>query len=534
MEYPGTPVSNSTALAPFSARPHPYSPLDDGPLPDHRTEGCITTFKGRTIKTPLTKFGRRIRTIVFASLGGGEVCSNTKDWRANLPRFMGMFTNSYVIVYDQRNKDCKTCWANRKRPVPCKEKMDSGIDLLVVIGSGKMESAKKHCARGHTWCPAMHYDLKRVMNKDWSVKARRTVHFPIRNMARLMYNEVFNFDVIIDDGSFPKPINGCGTQMLFKCHSVPKQNKLLYVGRMTEHKGQLKFLKFADPELLKGYTIEMFGDISHNRYISKVKEVAAQKGIQVRIRGEVSKETLFKNTCTAKGMILLSIDKNPRAVYEAVTAGMPVFISKEAQVSPMLTRMPFAVDVSLNSTDEEMNKALQHFVAATDRSWIPEIKEWHQHELTNLAVYKGLCQRMGVCMPGRYKYDPWRNGMRRVKRKMNYLVMRKRPQAAGSFKNRLSWADEVADTSQLSAQGARVRGFVTAGGQQEVPANGGGWDEDVGDEGEEDGGPGNDGDEGDDEQQGGDYEEEDAGIGILDGDGAEGGREVDPDVDVDD
>ena len=30
---------------------------------------------------------------------------------------------------------------------------------------------------------------------------------------------------------------------------------------------------------------------------------------------------------------MMSIDKNPRAVYESVTAGMPAFVSTESQAS---------------------------------------------------------------------------------------------------------------------------------------------------------------------------------------------------------
>lgn len=36
-----------------------------------------------------------------------------------------------------------------------------------------------------------------------------------------------------------------------------------------------------------------------------------------------------------QGLIMVSIDKNPRAVYEAVTGGLPVFVSDAAQVVPL-------------------------------------------------------------------------------------------------------------------------------------------------------------------------------------------------------
>lgn len=35
--------------------------------------------------------------------------------------------------------------------------------------------------------------------------------------------------------------------------------------------------------------------------------------------------------CLLQGLLIMSVDKNPRAVYEAVQAGLPVFVSTEAQ-----------------------------------------------------------------------------------------------------------------------------------------------------------------------------------------------------------
>lgn len=47
-------------------------------------------FRAET-KPDLSEFGKKVKTIVLAGLGGGRVCeANTGDWRANLPRFLGV------------------------------------------------------------------------------------------------------------------------------------------------------------------------------------------------------------------------------------------------------------------------------------------------------------------------------------------------------------------------------------------------------------------------------------------------------------
>lgn len=115
------------------------------------------------------------------------------------------------------------------------------------------------------------------------------VHFPIRNLAQLVNNQVFHFDVIIgdappfppatqqthpargcnllalgpsvftpappcwrtraDDGSFAKPAGRCTIEAFKKCPTTPKQRTLAYVGRITSTKGQLEFIEQASAEV---------------------------------------------------------------------------------------------------------------------------------------------------------------------------------------------------------------------------------------------------------------------------------------------
>jgi hypothetical protein len=73
------------------------------------------TAKAET-RPPLSTFGEKTSTIVVAGLGGGPVCqSKTSDWRANLPKFLGIYANANVIVYRQRKQDCFDCYSPSKR-----------------------------------------------------------------------------------------------------------------------------------------------------------------------------------------------------------------------------------------------------------------------------------------------------------------------------------------------------------------------------------------------------------------------------------
>eukprot|EP00873_Tetraselmis_striata_P034195 jgi/Tetstr1/454459/TSEL_041359.t1 len=359
------------------------------------------------LNVELTPFGKRTRTIVFTSLGGGTTCGGSRDWRANLPRYLGQVTGATVLVFDARKNTCKTCWSPNRRPGDCMRRLARRVDLVVVLGSGKLMTRSSCTDPGASWCPAMHLDLRLTMSRPFARRALRTVHFPIRNMDRLMNNRAFDFDVIIDDGSFAKPINDCAVEALQRCMNEPKENTLVYVARLVDHKGQLSFVRKADPEPLQGYTIEMYGKKMRPKYIQDVKDVAREKGIRVRVEGKVGKTHLFQRICSAKGLVIHSVDKNPRSVYEGVVAGLPAFVSKEAQISPTLTSMPFVVETGRAKSTREFNDDLRRYMQVLQRNWTDSIIAWRREEMTSEAVYKGLCQRMGVCAPGKFDFEPW-------------------------------------------------------------------------------------------------------------------------------
>jgi len=305
------------------------------PLPPAPKGGACSA-SSKQVGAELSPYGATVKTIVFVGLGGGAVCGNTRDWRSNLPRYMGKYTQANVILFFPREQRCTICWTPEKDlRRSCSHLITKGVDLLVIIGSGKQQLAQHRCEKGAPWCPYQFSDLSAIMRNEWAVKAERTVHFPIRNVGTILENRLFKFDAMIDDGSFVKPAGECTARVLSQCYDKPKQKNLLYIGRMLNHKGQLAFLRAADPESLRGYTVQFFGNCgwrASKLYMRKMRSVAEAKGISIKIYGEVSKSQLLTQMCKAKGLIMMSVDKNPRAVYEAVQAGIPVFVSSEAQV----------------------------------------------------------------------------------------------------------------------------------------------------------------------------------------------------------
>lgn len=98
----------------------------------------------------LTDFGESARTVAIVGMGGGLVCSRTHDWRAALPRYLGHLMAADVIVYYRKGL-CRYCWLSTggsqgQGPSRCQQQLLEGVDLMVVVGSGKIkESTPARC-----------------------------------------------------------------------------------------------------------------------------------------------------------------------------------------------------------------------------------------------------------------------------------------------------------------------------------------------------------------------------------------------------
>mmetsp|Transcript_33715 Transcript_33715/g.95385 ORF Transcript_33715/g.95385 Transcript_33715/m.95385 type:complete len:639 (+) Transcript_33715:261-2177(+) len=405
----------------FPDRPQFCAPLTVREIPIEKPDVIETMVKVTGLRstceisslppTDLTAIGARTKVIVFVALGGGLVCEkSTHDWRARFPGHLGSLANATVISWMIRYNSCFTCHnANPGDPRTCAQHIEGGVDLLVILGSGRFHRSipcsnsttaalghgstmdqgnggafsevmegdqaaagdspltgsalegghllhssfhfgNSFNAEDHEICDRRFPDLWDLMNLEWAKNATMTVHFPIRRIAEVQENSLFNFHRIIEDNGFSKPPDDCTAAVLGACRQVMKQKRLVYIARMHPGKGQLAFLETVNPKLMREYTLHVYGGAEHYgpnstaaEYQKAVEAVARRRRIHVKLHGDVGKGSLYAGICAAMGLIHFAEDKNPRSVYEGVLAGLPAFINKEAKISKDLEDQPFVV-----------------------------------------------------------------------------------------------------------------------------------------------------------------------------------------------
>jgi len=359
------------------------------------------------------------------------VC-RSPDWRGELPRWMARFLPAATtIVWEARgwrfgradngtSLRCKSCRnpdsTEPKQPLDCLSLQQIGEgDLVLVIGTGSISCVYKNNLESLPQCNVTRMEkhslpsleaVDLVWNKD---KVIRRVHFPVRTLKSLKADQnLFQFDTIIDDNSFFKPMGDKGLELDMKsCADSPKQKDLLYVARYKDYKGQRRFLERADPKLLEGYTIHFYGgafyDEASQTYFDGLSRTAEERGIRVEVNKHVDKSVLMAHICRAAGQILWPLeDNNPRAAYEGLYAGVPLFISTTAGVPPALLEQSFVQAVAYDAAEDEFNRGLAAFmslVGAHEASAEArrEIVRYTESALDPRNVYFELCQRMGIC-----------------------------------------------------------------------------------------------------------------------------------------
>lgn len=289
-------------------------------------------------------------------------------------------------------------------------------DLVVVIGTGSTGCAYRPKERDTPECTIRPGDkasflslnsIDRVWDKDNTLK----VHIPVRNLQVLNKpRNIFGFDHIVPDDSFFKPMGGEDglLEQLKRCYREDKKKDLLYVARYHEYKGQLKFVQQANPSLLHGFTIHFYGSgglgsFTGRKYAKKIMEAAEERGIKVAIHGRVKKRVLMDHACRAGGQVMWpQFDNNPRAAYEGLYAGMPLFISTSAGVPVELLDQEFVTPVDWNSDLEHFNAQLANYMqyvrsSSMSRRMRKAVVEYTGNALNPDNVYWEVCERIGVC-----------------------------------------------------------------------------------------------------------------------------------------
>jgi len=338
----------------------------------------------------LTPWGASVRRVVFAVLNSGFCKSRNGDWRGDLPRHLVRFLPKAKNVVIHGRHDCRHCeddfrHSGDDRPRECSPILDQmrsskyKADIVMVMGSGD--------------------DIPRVLSRPYMGPDTRTVHFPIRRLKALRAaNNKFNFTKVVEDDTFMKPLARSSVMFLRrKCAEAKKRsNDLLYIARLKDFKGQLQFLRRIDPSLLKGLTMHFYG-AGAPRYTEKLHQVAKERGISAVVHGMVPKSDVLAHICRARGVVhYAKSDLNPRAAYEGLYAGLPLFITTLSGVPRILLDQPF---VSPSDWNRDLNKDFASFLPLLEIDWTADVRWKHfvRDNLSRNGVYTGICRDIGLC-----------------------------------------------------------------------------------------------------------------------------------------
>ena len=276
-------------------------------------------------------------------------------------------------------------------------------DLLVVIGTGRV--SKCHGDKEPPACatedPTHYTSLDRIFHSRYTSNSSLTVHVPVRKLAALWHNKVFNFDHVIPDNEFLKPIaTEAYEDMMSYCSRVKKTNRLLYVGRYVAKKGQVEFLSIVNPRLLSGYVVDFYGaGFERREVVEQMRQIATDRGISITINKAVDHSKLLRLYCAASGQIhFAKSDNNPRAAYEGLYAGNPLFVTHNSKLPPVIYDQGFVTPVWSNATADDFNSSFRKFMAMVRKKSIRHtIGAWVDRNMRPDTVYKELCSRIGIC-----------------------------------------------------------------------------------------------------------------------------------------
>lgn len=168
-------------------------------------------------------------------------------------------------------------------------------------------------------------------------------------------------------------------------------------------KGQLNFLEAVDWEDLVGYHIHFYGAGASElpEYVALLRKVASARRINATFHTLVDQAALLKHYCESVGQIHYPRgDANPRAPYEGIYAGNPLFVSEESHLNPAVYEQPFVVTVK-SMCQEGFSGAFKEFMKLVrdQHKTVKMAQEFARKELKPYNTYRNICNMIGVCSP---------------------------------------------------------------------------------------------------------------------------------------
>lgn len=110
---------------------------------------------------------------------------------------------------------------------------------------------------------------------------------------------------------------------------------------------------------------------------------------------------MLRHYCRASGMIHYArMDDNPRAPYEGLSAGTPLFASYESLLHETVYAQPFVTSISYQENDPAAFRSRfgQFMSHVRDVEQLkPEMQVFIQQHLTPESIYRKICAEMGIC-----------------------------------------------------------------------------------------------------------------------------------------
>mmetsp|Transcript_7510 Transcript_7510/g.21273 ORF Transcript_7510/g.21273 Transcript_7510/m.21273 type:complete len:499 (+) Transcript_7510:198-1694(+) len=386
----------------------------------------------------LSSFGRTVSTVVVAALQQEGICRDgVLDWRTSLPRFIAgalLGPDSHVLIWDAHRgarvdddlpDDCRLCRALSAGPAAeelfsCRawfrDRNVTSAELVVVLGSGERECPRCRAAAKVVPQGQQFPEVAFCFRQPWVGRDTKLVHLPVSRSDHVQSNGIAPFHVVVKDSDWVKPthIEDLARYRQTCQQSIPDSHRigessnrtlrLVYNARFHGWKGQRAFLERVDPALLDGFRLEFFpAKQPSGSEVERMESIAAARGIDAVVhRHNTTHKELLTAICGAAGAIhYAKTDANPRAAYEPILAGMPLFISRESRVPRVLLRQKFVVSTSFRRGPEDLNKDLAKFLSflrTTDHADLERsMDNFVQTELEEQHALTKICSKMGIC-----------------------------------------------------------------------------------------------------------------------------------------
>jgi len=228
---------------------------------------------------------------------------------------------------------------------------------------------------------------------------------------------------VFRDDSFAKPILMPRGEMQLYLEAAhvdalrrPRLKILVYVGAFRANKGQLAFLQKLRPSALRGFGVHFYGTRQPGQEAAwaAVEAAASKLGEHCVVHEErVSHDELMAVMSRASGMIhYSSSDRNPRVLYEALSYGVPLFLTTQSMpyVGLQCTDFVFLTDFTGNAETLEIDLAkFIDYVGKDGQTPAAQIRRTVEAELSAQPVFSSLCQRLGLSAPncGVDAQAPW-------------------------------------------------------------------------------------------------------------------------------